>query len=200
MSTELETRVQSEVAELGTRIHELRMGRGWTLEELAKRAGLSKSYLSRLEDGERQPSIAALLSLSQAFGLTLATLFELEPPAALCTVVRAEGATERQGNGLRYMPLSSRADASGMHPILVTCACGPRWATSSTGMRARNGCTFFRGPCACRWPKTSHDLAPGDAAHFDARVPHRLAALGGQDVRLILVACTAPENLLGSYL
>jgi quercetin dioxygenase-like cupin family protein len=43
-------------------------------------------------------------------------------------------------------------------------------------------------------------LNPGDAAHFDARAPHRLAAGGEADVELILVACAAPRSLLDSYL
>ena len=172
-----------------------------TLEDLAKRAGLSKSYLSRLEDGERQPSIAALLSLAQAFGLTLATLFEPEPPAALCAVVRAGEATERQGNGLRYIPLFIRADAdaSGMHPILVTVP-ADRAGDEQYRHEGEEWLYILSGTLRLSLAEDTHDLAPGDAAHFDARVPHRLTALGGQDVRLILVACTAPKNLLGSYL
>ena len=45
-----------------------------------------------------------------------------------------------------------------------------------------------------------HVLQPGDAAHFDARTPHRLSAKGGGDAEIILVACAAPRPLLGSYL
>jgi uncharacterized cupin superfamily protein len=33
-----------------------------------------------------------------------------------------------------------------------------------------------------------HSLQPGDAAHFDARTPHRLAALGKRDAVVLLVA------------
>ena len=43
-------------------------------------------------------------------------------------------------------------------------------------------------------------LHPGDAAHFDARTPHRLSALDGHDAELILVACAGPRMLLDSYL
>ena len=34
----------------------------------------------------------------------------------------------------------------------------------------------------------TYELAPGDAAHFDSRLPHRLIARGGGDVELLLVA------------
>ena len=45
----------------------------------------------------------------------------------------------------------------------------------------------------------THVLSPGDAAHFDARTPHRLTAEGGGDAELILVACAGPRMLLDSY-
>ena len=44
-----------------------------------------------------------------------------------------------------------------------------------------------------------YTLSPGDAAHFDARLPHRLRALHGIDAELLLVACASPRLLLGSY-
>jgi quercetin dioxygenase-like cupin family protein len=34
----------------------------------------------------------------------------------------------------------------------------------------------------------THVLEPGDAAHFDARIPHRLAAAGKSDAEVLLVA------------
>ncbi len=43
-------------------------------------------------------------------------------------------------------------------------------------------------------------LFPGDAAHFDAREPHRLTALGGEDVRTDCRRLPAPRPLLDSYL
>jgi transcriptional regulator with XRE-family HTH domain len=54
----------------------LRSAKGWTLEELAERSGLSKPFLSRLESGDRQPSIAAVLTLARVFGVPMGSLFE----------------------------------------------------------------------------------------------------------------------------
>ena len=62
------------LAELPARIRRLRRERGWTLERLAGETELSKAYLGRLESGERQPSLAALLALGRTFGLSVAEL------------------------------------------------------------------------------------------------------------------------------
>jgi quercetin dioxygenase-like cupin family protein len=46
---------------------------------------------------------------------------------------------------------------------------------------------------------TEAELGPGDTAQFDARVPHRLAAGGDEDVELLLVAAPVAAPLFDSY-
>src|ERR1035438_9672433 len=86
---ELETEIQSQMNSFGAQLRELRLRRGWTLEELACRSGLSKAFLSRLESGGRQASIAAALTLAKIFDVSLASLFESEPAAEPCEIVRS---------------------------------------------------------------------------------------------------------------
>lgn len=188
----------AEAAKLGERLRTLRAQHGWTLEDFAKRSGLSKSYLSRVEDGERQPSLAALLSLSQALGVPLASLFAA-PPEARGTVTRARSAPVQEGNGLRYVSLSRGAHPAQMQPIKVMVPAG-REGDALYQHDGEEWLYVLRGSLRLTLTEDAYDLAPGDAAHFDARLPHRLAALGGEDAEIILVACAAPRALLSSYL
>ena len=48
----------------------LRVTRSWTLEDLASRADVSKAALSRIERGERTPSLETLVKLAKTFGLS----------------------------------------------------------------------------------------------------------------------------------
>src|ERR671924_1590578 len=59
------------LAEVGPRLRRLRERRGLTLTALAGQTGISKSTLSRLETGERKPSLELLLPLAEAFHLPL---------------------------------------------------------------------------------------------------------------------------------
>src|SRR5271168_4770311 len=92
--------IQSQLSSFGARLRELRLQRGWTLQELADRSGLSKAFLSRLESGGRQASIAAVLTLSRIFNVSLATLFESDLATEPCVIVRAAEAVERTAKGL----------------------------------------------------------------------------------------------------
>src|SRR5215210_4015653 len=84
-------RLGTELARVGSRLRALRQERGWRLEDLEERTGLSKAYLSRLESGERQPSLGALFKVAQAYGVTFSSLFEEEPEARDAAVVRGGG-------------------------------------------------------------------------------------------------------------
>jgi transcriptional regulator with XRE-family HTH domain len=63
----------------------LRDVRGMTQDELAGRAGLSKSYLSRVERGGpdgRDPSLATIRDLANVLGVPIAVLTGQHPPIA----------------------------------------------------------------------------------------------------------------------
>jgi transcriptional regulator with XRE-family HTH domain len=65
--------------ELATRIRDRRRAAGMSLSELARRAGISKSHLSRLENEVAQrPGFEVIARLAAALGATPA---ELAPPA-----------------------------------------------------------------------------------------------------------------------
>ncbi|MDF3606106.1 helix-turn-helix transcriptional regulator [Paracoccus sp. DMF-8] len=58
------------------RIKEHRDARGWSQLHLGQLAGLSKGYVSLLENGRRDPSAEALRSIAAAFGIDVTELIE----------------------------------------------------------------------------------------------------------------------------
>ncbi|MFE4857199.1 helix-turn-helix domain-containing protein [Streptomyces sp. NPDC056670] len=58
------------------RIRALRLAQGWSLEELASRAKLSQSTLSRIENGQRRLALDSLVTLARALDTTLDQLVE----------------------------------------------------------------------------------------------------------------------------
>jgi transcriptional regulator with XRE-family HTH domain len=57
--------------EVGQRLRSARKGRGVTLDAVGKATGISKSTLSRLESGQRRPTLEMLLPLSRVYGVAL---------------------------------------------------------------------------------------------------------------------------------
>ncbi len=61
------------------RLAELRKEKGWSKSELARRSGISRSYISECEDGVHSPSLDAALRIAKALGCTVWSLTSTEP-------------------------------------------------------------------------------------------------------------------------
>jgi transcriptional regulator with XRE-family HTH domain len=176
---------------LGSRINAMRESRHWTLETLASRSGLSRAYLSRVEGGDRQPSIGALASIARALGVSIAALFEHPDEVADCVIVRAGSSASRIANELAYTPLSSSTKPFNLHPLAVTIPAN-RSSTNSFQHEGEEWLTVVGGRLRLTIDGRHHVLEVGDSAHFDSRLPHRLDALDDAEAKVLLVACPIP--------
>jgi transcriptional regulator with XRE-family HTH domain len=75
---------------IARRLRHERQQRGWTLDELARRAGVSKAMLSKLERCESSPTAALLGRISGALGMTIGTLLAEGDTAAVRLVRQRE--------------------------------------------------------------------------------------------------------------
>lgn len=60
---------------LGERVRQLRHEREWTLEEAARRAGLARSTLSKIENDQMSPTYDAVQKLARGLGIDVPQLF-----------------------------------------------------------------------------------------------------------------------------
>ncbi len=82
-------------AALGSRLRKARLDARLTVRELARQLGVSASFVSQLENGKSQPSVATLYSLAQHLGVSLDEFFEGAPGgtgAALTPATSGPGA------------------------------------------------------------------------------------------------------------
>ncbi|CAL9361391.1 helix-turn-helix domain-containing protein [Streptomyces sp. enrichment culture] len=164
-------------------LRELRRRASLTLETAARDAGLSPAHLSRLETGQRQPSLPMLLSLARVYGTTVAELLgetaperdavvradRMEPTTAGGWTYWQAGGPGRGMQALRvHVPHGSQGDIVRVHP-------GEEWLY------------VLRGRLLLRLGETRHRLGPGDSAHFDSLTPHRIAAQDPDGVELLFV-------------
>src|SRR5688500_24337 len=67
---------------LGSRLRQARLQANLSLREMARQLGVSPSFVSQLENGKSQPSVATLYSLAQLLGVSMDRLFETQEPHA----------------------------------------------------------------------------------------------------------------------
>jgi transcriptional regulator with XRE-family HTH domain len=76
-------------ASIARHVRDLRQARGWSLDELAYRSGVSKGMVVQIEGARTNPSIGTLCRVAEAFGVNVGRLVEA-PPERVVRVIRAD--------------------------------------------------------------------------------------------------------------
>lgn len=178
--------------DLGARVRSLRKARNWTLEQAAKQAGLARSTLSKIENGQMSPTYDALKKLAVGLDISVPQLFT--PPAAdkitgrLAVTKSGEGATkatttyehELLGEALsqkQMLPYRARIRARSMDEFDGWVRHdGEEFMYVLTGVVRFY--TEFYEPV---------ELKRGDSAYYDATMGHNVISTSPEDATILWV-------------
>ncbi len=155
------------------RLRTLRQAKGWTLDDLAARAHVGASTISRIETGQRRLAVDALVVLARALGVTVDDL--LADDDGDDVVIRP---TARGGGGAMWM-LSRPDDPSGR---VVAKMRVPERAGADPERKVHPGRDWFYvldGTVRLVLGGREHIVAAGEAASFDTMTPHSVSGVGG---------------------
>ena len=150
----------------------------WTLEELATRAGMSASTLSRLESGKRQASLELLVPLTRQLGVRIDDLLSSatpDPRVRRPVIHRA---------GLVIAPLTPEGAPVGAYKITYPPASKP------PERRVHDGYEWLyviSGRLRLLLGEQDLVLTRGEAAEFDTRVPHSMSAAGSRPAQVLSI-------------
>lgn len=168
----------AELKQVGARLRAYRHSKGWTLDELAERAAMSASTLSRLESGKRQASLELLLPLTRQLGISLD---DLVAPATVDPRVRRP-VIRREG--MVIAPLAPEGSSIGTYKITYPPA------STAPEPRVHDGYEWLyvlSGKLRLVLGDQELILTRGEAAEFDTRVPHSLSAAGARPAQVISI-------------
>ncbi|WP_369211880.1 helix-turn-helix domain-containing protein [Streptomyces flavofungini] len=170
-------------------MRQLRKERLMTLEALAARAGVTKSYLSKVERGQSVPSIAISASLAKALDVPLDHLFADAEELTDVTVTRAgerQSLTAGDEAGTRYEGLALGGGTKSMTPFMLY----PPHDAGPVPFRDHPGEEFLfvhHGQAELILPSRTITLATGDCAYFKATHPHKLRSTGTERAVVLLM-------------
>lgn len=169
--------ISTALEQVGPRLRRLRTQRGVTLTELAEQTGISKSTLSRLETGQRNPSLDLLLPLAQAYRVPLDDL--VGAPEVGDPRVRLK---PRRANGRTVVPLTRNPGGIQAWKIVI-----PK-TKSQPELKTHEGYEWLYVLSGrMRLLLGDHDLivTPGEVAEFDTQVPHWFGSTGHEAVEVL---------------
>lgn len=157
------------------RLRELRTERGLTLQQVAERAHLDISTLSRLEAGKRRLALDHLPGLAAALGVTADELLGAVPPAD--PRVRGE---PRRGDGLTMWPLTHRGPAAGLHAYKIVVSAKRRKPPAVLPVHEGHDWMYvLDGRLRLVLGDEDLTIEPGEAVEFSTWTPHWFGAIDG---------------------
>jgi transcriptional regulator with XRE-family HTH domain len=174
---------------LGGRVRGLRRGRGLTLEELAERSGVSRAMISKLERGEKNPTLMVAAKLAEGLGVTLSQLAGMEERREVVVVPRERRMLMRDPEtGFERQLLSPSFLGRGVEFIRNEI---PEGSTSGEFPAHRRGIeehiVVERGSLRAILGGEEYLLGEGDALYFEADVTHRFDNAGEGECSYYLV-------------
>ena len=185
---------------IGHRIRRLRQEKGLSLDEVAKKAGFAKSYLSQLENLKREPPISTLSQIAHVLEVDLLFLISgetLTPGIASLAIVRkAERKIVRRpfgSLGYIYESMTYKKSDRLMEGYVATIGCEfPPELHEHDGQELLY---VLEGTLELFYDGQTHSVEEGDCLTFDSNRPHNLRSLDVTPSRVLVVA-TAKRDVL----
>jgi transcriptional regulator with XRE-family HTH domain len=161
--------LQSVDSEIGARIKMLRVGRGFTLDDLAERSGVSRAMISRIERGESSATAQLLNRLCVGLGITLSSLFARAESETSSPLSRsADQATWRDPDSGYVRRRISPASADGVLDLVdVVLPPGARVPLDTRNLRGADQLVYvLEGELDMILGEETTKLSSGDCLHM----------------------------------
>ncbi|GAB6063712.1 cupin domain-containing protein [Deferrisoma palaeochoriense] len=172
---------------LGKKLREARRARGYSLEELARRTGFSKSFLSQIENDKNSPSIASLKKITQALGVSIGDMFTEDRDEQVYFLKRSDRVPyEVVKDKVIFEFGASKVPNRKMEVIFFTLLPGGE----SEGEYSHEGEEFgtvLEGTLLFELGGKEYRMEPGDSIYFTSSIPHRWRNPGPDVMRAIWV-------------
>jgi transcriptional regulator with XRE-family HTH domain len=174
---------------LGERVRVLRRERGLTLDVLAGRSGVSRAMISKLERGEKNPTLVVAARVAEGLGVSLSQLVGVEERREVVVVPKERRMVMRDPEtGFERQLLSPSFGGCGIEFIRNVV---PEGSTSGEFPPHRKGVEEYivveKGRLRALLGDEEHLLEDGDAIYFEADVPHRFDNVGEGECSYYLV-------------
>ncbi len=174
-------------AAIGERVRAERRSRGWTLDELALAAGVSRRSAVNVEQGVANPSVGTLLRISDALGVGLPALVEPPQSASVKVTRRGHGAvlwSSKAGGCARLVAGSGPPDVLELWDWIL--GPGDEHCSEAHTPRTAEVIQVQEGTVIVQVAQRSVTLLVGDAVSFPGDVAHSYANPGPEAARFCL--------------
>lgn len=180
--------------QVGEALAQLRAKRQLTLDELSRRAGVSKSMLSQIERNQANPTVAVVWRLATALGVELSELLEGARPVATGIELVASHATPQltSPDGLARLRILGPIDLAGQYEWYeLIVQPGGLLASSAHEPGSREHLSVLSGSLQIEAGDSRQNVHTGETARYAADQGHAIRN-AGKDLAVALLVVLHP--------
>jgi len=185
------------------KIKDIRMENGISLGHLSKVTGLSKGYLSTIENKAKIPPISTLHRIATALGVNLSYFFSQnhrDTSANKIAIYRKkmlkETEAEHQATGLKRWPLADQKIGRNMHPYIIEVPSDHHQVYQFEGEEFH---LILEGKVEFTYGGETYILEEGDCAYYDGDISYSGRSLSEKPAKLFMMVYHYKRGLLSSY-
>ncbi len=189
--------------ELSQTIRKVRQAQGMTVEQLARKSGFSKGFISQVENFRQSPSLKALVKIAEALGMPVSTLFSegamAGPHYTLGNIDSGEELERSEGveHGIKYFALAYQQIGRKMDPFIIEYT--PATPRDFMHHDTEEFFVLLEGEIEYYLfdNEKHHRLKPGNTLYMRANIPHRVELAPGCNYAKGLVVYTDAFSAMG---
>jgi len=176
--------------QLGRKIRDLRLRRGLTVQQLAEASGLSKGFISQVENDRTSPSLATLRDLAMALETSVAYLV-VEEDQVPHVVRKAERPRVQVGGNTSRVEVLSAQPKRNLELLMAELPPGLNAGDKRHYHHGEECVVVLEGRIRLTCGSQVLLLESGDSCHYDGRVPHAVENCGSGTARLLIAMTPA---------
>lgn len=171
--------------DVGNRLKQLRLTRDLSQRELAKRAGVTNSTISLIEQNSVSPSVSSLKKILDALPVSISEFFAGEEASQEQVFYRADELTEIGDGTLSWKLVGARRPNRSMSLIHERYPPGADTGEEMLEHEGEEGGVIVAGTIELTVDGEVRLLGAGDAYYFDSRLPHRFRNVGDDECMIV---------------
>lgn len=178
---------------LGSRLRAARKARGLSQRELAKRAGVTNSTISLIEQDRVSPSVSSLKKVLDGLPLTMAEFFTEDLGDDQTAVIYRRDTQPNMGQGdIAYFLVGAGRPERTLEIMREVYQPGADTGEEMIRHEGEEGGVVISGQLELTVGAGVYELGAGDGYYFDCRQPHRFRNTG--ETELTIVSANSPPN------
>ncbi|MFH0785222.1 MAG: cupin domain-containing protein [Pseudomonadota bacterium] len=188
---------------VGQRIKDLRIAKGLSIEDVAKKSGIPEATISSIENHLVSPPLGNIVSLAKVFEVSVGEFFGEKGDSAYCIVrsgdrkpVSRFNSSDGKSSGYSYEALGQQKRERQMEPFLVTLIPQEVRQVEANQHIGEEFIFVLEGKVEVRLLDHTDILNPGDSMYYDSTMPHIVACHGDQPATILAVIYAKEEMII----